>query len=393
MTEPQKEVIILGAGVTGLQIASSLLQTGNYSVTVVAQHFPGDYDIEYTSPWAGGFWRSHVGKGPEDAEVREWDKATYHEWKRLLVEMQGKVNWNRAEPLTRQVEKIVGLGLRKSLILFSTETFETKSDGSGLWWKDTVSHFSILTPPALQDVRICKNEKGGEQKLHFGLEFDTVCIDVPRYLSYLKENIEKLGAKLVKHKVSTDRGVESVVKELMFLDSSSSPSKPYGIVLATGLSSAKFLPMEEAEKLYPIRGQTVLVKGETTKAITHIFSSTSYSDELTYIVPRPGSGCTIIGGCKQAGNWEEAEDKELTKRILERAKGLVPQLLNNGDFEIVSVQVGRRPGREGGPRVELETENGLEGFDGKLVWAYGHSGAGYQNSVGSARKVVQLLED
>lgn len=27
-------------------------QEGN-TVTVVAKHMPGDYDIEYTSPWAG----------------------------------------------------------------------------------------------------------------------------------------------------------------------------------------------------------------------------------------------------------------------------------------------------------------------------------------------------
>jgi len=24
-----------------------------YNVTIVAKHMPGDYDIEYTSPWAG----------------------------------------------------------------------------------------------------------------------------------------------------------------------------------------------------------------------------------------------------------------------------------------------------------------------------------------------------
>src|ERR1700712_5985802 len=95
MTDLKKDVIVLGAGVTGLQTAVSLLQTGKYSVTIVAQHFPGDLDIEYTSPWAGGFWRSHVGKGPVDAEVRAWDEATYHEWRKLLEETHGKVNWNR----------------------------------------------------------------------------------------------------------------------------------------------------------------------------------------------------------------------------------------------------------------------------------------------------------
>jgi D-amino-acid oxidase len=167
--------------------------------------------------------------------------------------------------------------------------------------------------------------------------------------------------------------------------SGGSSQKLDAVVLATGLSSKNFLPEEEAEKLYPIRGQTVLVKGEAPKAVTHVFSS----KEISYVVPRPGSGTTILGGCKQAGNWDEKEDSHLTERILDKAKVLVPELLGaDGEFEVLSVQVGRRPGRRGGPRVEIEKEriNAV-----KVVHAYGHSGAGYQNSIGSAGKVVKLL--
>lgn len=102
-------------------------------------------------------------------------------------------------------------------------------------------------------------------------------------------------------------------------------------------------------------------------------------------------------------------DKEATKVILERAKVLAPDLVGgNGEMEVVSEQVGFRPSREGGPRVEVEAVEGRV-----VVHSYGHSGAGYvfssavcagsimadwgtlryQNSVGSARKVVRLLED
>lgn len=37
----------------GLTTAMLLSRTGRYQVTVVAKHMPGDYDIEYASPWAG----------------------------------------------------------------------------------------------------------------------------------------------------------------------------------------------------------------------------------------------------------------------------------------------------------------------------------------------------
>ena len=65
-------------------------------------------------------------------------------------------------------------------------------------------------------------------------------------------------------------------------------------------------------------------------------------------------------------------DEETTRSILSRAKVLAPELLNaDGDFHFVGAQVGFRPSREGGPRVELEE------IDGKsVVHSYGHSGAG-----------------
>ncbi len=44
---------VISAGVSGLTSALVLARTGKYDVTVVAKHMPGDYDIEYASPWAG----------------------------------------------------------------------------------------------------------------------------------------------------------------------------------------------------------------------------------------------------------------------------------------------------------------------------------------------------
>ena len=37
----------------GLTTALLLSRHANYNITVVAKHMPGDYDIEYASPWAG----------------------------------------------------------------------------------------------------------------------------------------------------------------------------------------------------------------------------------------------------------------------------------------------------------------------------------------------------
>lgn len=41
------------AGVVGLTSALLLAKDKDNVITVAAKHMPGDYDIQYTSPWAG----------------------------------------------------------------------------------------------------------------------------------------------------------------------------------------------------------------------------------------------------------------------------------------------------------------------------------------------------
>lgn len=109
----------------------------------------------------------------------------------------------------------------------------------------------------------------------------------------------------------------------------------------------------------------------------------------TYVFPRPGSGTSVLGGTREAlavpapagGGEGEAErgwsayaapSDEVTREILGRCKRWCPELLDErGEFEVVSVQVGLRPEREGGPRVEVERVGGRV-----VCHAYGHAGAG-----------------
>ena len=68
-------------------------------------------------------------------------------------------------------------------------------------------------------------------------------------------------------------------------------------------------------------------------------------------------------------------DEDLTKMILERCKELAPELLVDGEFQVIRVQVGRRPARKGGIRIEVE--RGLVGGEEKIVCHhYGHGGTG-----------------
>lgn len=86
-SDEPKYIIVLGAGVSGLQTALSLLtsaSTSQYKIIIIASHTPGDLSPAYTSPWAGGHWRSHAAFSLEEVEQREWDKRTYEFWTSLM---------------------------------------------------------------------------------------------------------------------------------------------------------------------------------------------------------------------------------------------------------------------------------------------------------------------
>ncbi|KAJ5979995.1 FAD dependent oxidoreductase [Penicillium waksmanii] len=70
----KKKIMVIGAGVAGLTTALLLSERSGYRITVAAKHMPGDYDIEYASPWAGANYMPVSIRGSKAAE---WDKETW----------------------------------------------------------------------------------------------------------------------------------------------------------------------------------------------------------------------------------------------------------------------------------------------------------------------------
>ncbi|GME80320.1 unnamed protein product [[Candida] boidinii] len=120
------------------------------------------------------------------------------------------------------------------------------------------------------------------------------------------------------------------------------------------------------------------------------FYDKEHPNESLYIMPRKEGGC-VIGGCFLPNEKVSMEvDYEQAERILKKAKKYVPDLLSPGngnpeEFKIVRYQVGYRPFRNGGYRIEKDGENG------RVIHCYGHGGAGYQSSWGSAELSVALV--
>lgn len=113
-------------------------------------------------------------------------------------------------------------------------------------------------------------------------------------------------------------------------------------------------------------------------------------DELVYVMSRPGGGGTIIGGQYSPHDWNGEVDLNLGQRIQQRVLELVPELIqgdNPRHLEIIQQNVGFRPTRDGGIRVEYEEIPSV----GKVVHNYGHGGAGYQASYGTATAATDLV--
>ncbi|RPB02180.1 nucleotide-binding domain-containing protein [Choiromyces venosus 120613-1] len=325
MTTKKPEIVVLGAGVIGLQTALTLLEAG-HSVTIIAKFWPGEEHVEYTS--SKYHWRTHAG--PDDLQGQRFDRETYEHWLELVKK-----------------DEDTGLVLIPSTYIWDSPTPETANSGASIWWSTLVPTFTPLTHP----------HPLLPEGAHFGISYQSFCLNPQTYLAYLLSRCTDHGVKTHTYEVDSLAGVFEYAPGAA------------GVVNCTGLGAIELVDPVEAEKLFPTRGQTILVSGEAEMARLRVGEG-----YISYVIRRPGAG-TILGGCKVEGDWNEEVDEELSKEIMERCKILAPELLVNGEFEIISQQVGRRPSRRGGPRIEVEWKE-MEGQQRFICHHYGHSGAG-----------------
>ncbi|KKY23325.1 putative d-amino-acid oxidase [Diplodia seriata] len=360
-------IVVIGAGVIGLQTAITLLEAGA-AVTIIAKHVPGDKAKDYTSPWysytvsfelrsrlhlrgestadmsrAGAQWRTHATA--EDKEIQEWDIESYNIW----LDMVEKEKSQASFATKSGVEKF------HSIFYWTGPDTEIPSGPHSAWWAPHMRNFRELPTSELPPGA------------HAGATYDAVTIDTGVYLPYLLSRARSLGATLIEAALpmittttTTDSAVSgsnlphalATATRLLAAYHHSPTSPPPTIsafVNATGIAARSLVP---DPSVFPIRGQTVLVRG-LPRALTTVWRP---DGTLSYVIPRATSGTAVLGGTKEAGDWRAEEDAATTRGILERCKALAPELLTakEGGFELLAVNVGFRPGRIGGPRVEVE---------------------------------------
>ncbi|KAM0721982.1 hypothetical protein Q7P37_002908 [Cladosporium fusiforme] len=357
-----RHILVVGAGVTGLTTALFLAQAG-YKVTVVAEHYPGDSSAVYASPWAGAHWRTSATSA--ETEVCDWDVQTYQWWVDIINEERMRPNLPRS-----------------SLKMQDSYGFYDEKPREKEWWAPHVQQFRELPASNAEIAAINSGVSEKGPRLAYGEVHCAMSLDSSRYIKWLQEKAILRGVHFLRSALPGDGGLGNLLDAAQTVLHIHGLSAADAFVNATGISARKLC---SDEKVHPIKGQTVVVKGEAKATRTRLGAG-----YISYCIPRPGSGTSILGGTKVKGDWSTSIDDETTRSILERVDRLAPELKTSvdGGFEVISVQCGLRPGRTGGPRVEMETVGKHQ-----VVHSYGHGSGGFQNSAGSARKVVQLIEE
>ncbi|OGM40171.1 D-amino-acid oxidase [Aspergillus bombycis] len=347
-------IVILGAGVSGLTTAYLLSKDASNSITVLAKHMPGDYDIEYASPWAGA---NYLPVGKASSSHGKWERNTWPALKEITekypeagIHFQDAVVYNR----TKDQGSATGD--------WFSELVQKEP-----WYKDVVPDFRNLPDnelaPGIDNASV----------------FTSVCINTAIYLPWLIGQCRTTG-------VVFKRAVIKHVADAASLHHSG--KKADVVVNCTGLSSKKLGGVND-DKLHPIRGQVVVVRNDPG-AMFSISGTDDADDEITYMMTRAAGGGTVIGGSYQKDQWDPLPDPNLAVRIMKRAVALVPQLVGKGQgiegLDVIRHGVGLRPFREDGPRIEADKVNGVS-----VVHNYGHGGFGYQASFGCAAEAVELV--
>ncbi|BGP13373.1 D-amino acid oxidase [Rhodosporidiobolus nylandii] len=353
----QQRVVVIGAGVIGLTCALTLAKKG-FEVHIVARDLPEDgvNSQAFASPWAGANWTPFLNPKEGPREMR-WERRTFEELSKLIPSGE-------------------------ALALKETRRFADSEEGLlEHWYQDLVPNYKHLPASECPPGAV-------------GVSYDTLSVNAPAYIVSLARQLRSCGVTFGRASVNS------------LDDAFTLPSGAHAdiVVNATGLGAKSIAGIEDP-LVEPIRGQTVLVKSSCVRCTM----DSSNHDEPAYIIPRPGQEC-ILGGVYGVGDWDLSVDPATSEKIIKRCFALDPSISQDGTLKGVAVlrhNVGLRPSRKGGPRLEAErvvlpvrsrlalgaAKQQAQRREVTVVHAYGFGPAGYQQSIGAAEDVLQLVEE
>jgi D-amino-acid oxidase len=340
MTSSEPDVLVIGAGVSGLTTAVCLAEAG--AAVKISAAVPPD---RTTSAAAGAIWAPHL-VGMDD-RVERWGATTLAR----LLELAAAPAAGPAAAPAAGVRMVTG-----------RQVCRTVADPPG--WAASLDGF-----------RLCAD---GELPEGFasGWRFTAPVMTMPVYLGYLLARFRAADGELdAGGAAGTSDRADGRRHTFGSLDEAIASTTAGVIVNCSGIGARSLVP--DAEML-PVRGQVVVT---ANPGITEFFIGLGdESAGLVYLFPHAGT--VVLGGTEDRGSWRLEPDPATAERILRDAAAIEPRLRG---AEIVAHRVGLRPVR---PAVRLEAEDLAGGRT--LVHNYGHGGAGVTLSWGCAADAAGL---
>ena len=260
-----------------------------------------------------------------------------------------------------------------------TDISPTKREAKDVWFSSLTPDFAVLP-------------EGDGQGAH-AIKYKSFTISVPLYTKWLVSELTSPTPTLLD---VTRAGPPVDIRRCSTLASLSAvrsivPSCDL-VVNATGVGAGDLADVRDPD-VYPIRGQTVLVSVPSFQAPNQGARCVmKLGSPANYVIPRARSGQVILGGSFDVRQSSTTPDKALAQTILQECAKLAPEIVPEGktwrEIPVLSHNVGLRPARENGARVELEERRDLT-----VVHSYGIGPAGYQASFGIAKEVADLVDE
>lgn len=339
-------IVVVGAGVIGLSTANMLQEAfPGRSVCIVAAETPETSlpTASYASMWAGAHYRPIPAGSPQ-----------------LKDEME--LAWQ-----TNEVMKRIAKG--------SPESGVQVMQGVEYLEKPPPENLTLKTGDVVagidDDFRVLATNELPKD-VTWGCEYKAYCVNVPVYCSWLLKRFQERDGTVVQEKLQCAEDA-FVIAEQKYLRQAKTIVNCSGHNF--GLDS----------KMKVIRGQTVLVGNVYHRTVTRQMTDGTWAA----LIPRPRAGGTIVGVSKEIGDMEEKPRCETRTKLLQNSIRCFPDFVScMEDFEILKDNVGRRPWREGGLRMEVEDLPGGR----QIIHGYGAGGRGYELSWGVAGHLVQLVQ-
>ncbi|KAK2794851.1 hypothetical protein FQN50_009836 [Emmonsiellopsis sp. PD_5] len=341
MAKSEKQtIVVIGAGILGVSSAWTLLATlprQKYNIVLVSEFFSTDgLNPSYPSTLAGAHYRPIPATTPQLKYEAGLANATYKQFKKLAAEYPE-----------------FGIRFMEGIDYVSGEA--------------APSYQALLPEYAgLEGFRVLgPNER--PQGVEFAARYDTYTVDPEIYMVHMLRRFKLSGGEVLRMRLKS-------VAEAFEIRGHKNVAM---VVNCTGVGI-------DDPKSFIIRGQTCLVSNPCDKTITQQLADGTWS----FVIPRPLNGGTIVGGTKQPNDWNSEPSLQVREQLLKNAAKLYPSILNKeGKFDVIRDIVGRRPARDGGLRIELETLPGGR----KVTHAYGAAGRGVELSWGIAEEVSKLV--